>query len=282
MMKEKYIIIVSDYSKTLSKIMNALECIKGYNKLTINSISLLDQMSSLKPELIIVSCKNNVIELTKLNNLKEKTLPKVLCLINRFENINYSQINTPLITLSLEQSLEKKYLLSNVNSLLQINCQVEKNNSPSKDYKGKSLSLINENKNLARYVLELDQKRELLKNIVEKVRELGGLVDSEIKVKLNSIINQIKLDGNSNHWEDFKVYFENINPGFIKSLSLKYPSLTSKDLKYCCYLKMNMSNEDIRNLLGINQESVRTHKYRLKKKMVLKKEQDLKSYINLF
>jgi hypothetical protein len=40
-----------------------------------------------------------------------------------------------------------------------------------------------------------------------------------------------------------------------------------------------MSNDDIKNLLGINQESVRTHKYRLKKKMSLAPNQDLRSYL---
>jgi len=38
---------------------------------------------------------------------------------------------------------------------------------------------------------------------------------------------------------------------------------------------MNMSNDDIRALLGISQESVRTHKYRLKKKLSLGKDQSL-------
>ena len=42
---------------------------------------------------------------------------------------------------------------------------------------------------------------------------------------------------------------------------------------------MNMSNDDIRNLLGINQESVRTHKYRLKRKLDLPKEMDLGVYL---
>jgi DNA-binding CsgD family transcriptional regulator len=42
---------------------------------------------------------------------------------------------------------------------------------------------------------------------------------------------------------------------------------------------MNMSNDHIGNLLGINQESVRTHKYRLKKKMSLPREQDLRTYL---
>ena len=40
-----------------------------------------------------------------------------------------------------------------------------------------------------------------------------------------------------------------------------------------------MSNDDIKNILGINQESVRTHKYRLKRKMSLPNELDLSTYL---
>ena len=68
----------------------------------------------------------------------------------------------------------------------------------------------------------------------------------------------------------------------LESYEKKFPCLTTKDLKYCCYLKMNMSNQDIRHILGINQDSVRMHKYRLKKKMTLSKKVDLRSYINSF
>jgi DNA-binding CsgD family transcriptional regulator len=42
---------------------------------------------------------------------------------------------------------------------------------------------------------------------------------------------------------------------------------------------MNMTNDDIRALLGINIESVRTHKYRLKKKLFLSKEKSVRSFL---
>ncbi len=38
-----------------------------------------------------------------------------------------------------------------------------------------------------------------------------------------------------------------------------------------------MTNDDIKNIFGISLESVRTHKYRLKKKMALSKEDDLRN-----
>jgi DNA-binding CsgD family transcriptional regulator len=255
-----------------------IEELHGFSNVTVNSVMLLKQLlTSISPKLIILSFKNNTIEIDKLFKFKNNFLPPILCLNNRHEKLCCVSETTSVIVQSLENTLDNKYLLNNVKSILSI-----KKSRIKKTIKEKPRSFVSENKNLARYVLELDQKKELLKRMTEKIKELYVSVDYNTKKRLNSILNNIKLDATTNHWDDFKVYFENINPGFISHLSTKYPCLTSKDIKYCCYLKMNMSNEDIRYILGINKESVRTHKYRLKKKMILQKEQDLKKYINSF
>lgn len=282
-MKEKYIIIVSDYNPILSKIMSQLESIEGYSNLTVNSISLLNQLlTTVTPELLIFSFKNNFLELSRFCRMKAHSIPPILCLINRYEKLNLSSFTTPIIVQSVETCLENNHLLTNIKSLFLLKKAKETKYELVKNAIQKQASFITENKNLARYVLELDQKKELLRNMTEKMKELCISADQVTKKRIYSIINNIKLDASTNHWDDFKVYFENINPGFISQLSKKYPCLTPKDIKYCCYLKMNMSNEDIRYILGINKESVRTHKYRLKKKMTLEKEQNLKNYINSF
>ena len=104
-----------------------------------------------------------------------------------------------------------------------------------------------------------------------------------VRNELQSLLNMIKtVEPGEKYWEDFKKYFENVNPKFIDLLTKKHPSLTPKDLKYCCYLKMNMSNNDITRILGINQESVRTHKYRLKKKMDVSRNTPLETYLKSF
>ena len=136
---------------------------------------------------------------------------------------------------------------------------------------------------LARYALELDQKRTLLKKIYKTIRDLSIATQGPIKSTWIHLLNTLKISINDkSYWEDFKVCFEEINPDFVEKLAQQYPVLTSRDLKYCCYLKMNMSNEDIRNLLGISQESVRTHKYRLKRKLTLSKEQDLRFFLSTY
>lgn len=134
--------------------------------------------------------------------------------------------------------------------------------------------------NLARYVLELDQKRRALLKIKERILQLYPLASGEVKEDLISIATSIKNTlEQKRYWDDFKVLFQNVSPEFLDRLGSMYPMLTQTDLKYCCYLMLNLSNDDICHLLGISSESVRTHKYRLKKKMQLSKEQHLGNYI---
>lgn len=128
--------------------------------------------------------------------------------------------------------------------------------------------------------MELDQKVEVLQKVKNRISFLYPNVNDSTRKELISIVNSIKTVANDTKiWDDFKIYFEQANPNFLIKLAQKHPSLSSKDLKYCCYIKMNMSNNDITNLLGINQNSVRTHKYRLKKKLSLKKDEDIISYL---
>lgn len=283
MKADNYILVASDNSTNLLTIINELNNLPNYTTITVTSIKLLKQfIESCTPKLIIINFKNNNIELNQLLRPHFKIISPVLCLTNKYEKLSWSVNKIPIIVQPLEDILKNEHLLCNVKSILSLR------NLESESLKNKTLnqkrntSFITENKNLARYVLELDQKKELLKNMTDRIKELYSSVDLTTKKRLNSIINNIKLDTSTNHWDDFKIYFENINPGFINQLTSKYPCLTSKDIKYCCYLKMNMSNEDIRYILGINKDSVRTHKYRLKKKMILEKEQDLKTYISTF
>jgi DNA-binding CsgD family transcriptional regulator len=178
----------------------------------------------------------------------------------------------------IEHVRNKDYLSLRVQSVLKLRTESLKKTSPG-SLKENYLQNTN-TKDLSRFVLELDQKVEVLLRVKDRIEALYNSVDNPARTELLSIVNAIKKSASDKKiWDDFKLYFEDSNPNFLLELAKKHPSLTPKDLKYCCYLKMNLSNDDIRNLLGINQESVRTHKYRLKKKMDLPKSTDLINYL---
>ncbi len=278
------ILIGSDTSTSLAAIIKSLQEVNQYSCITATRVSDIIQISkSIQPVLIILSFCNNQHIINALVSYNSNFSIPILCLHQKNDRRNL-QLHDGLVvfTQSFEYGIQLHNLNTNVQGILKL---VQKNNSPKapKTFAHSATQSNDQLKNLTRYTLELDQKKAILDKIKERIKQLYTDVDPAIKIQLMSIVNTIKMTrSDRKHWDDFKQYFENINPRFLKDLSAKFPCLTSKDLKYCCYLKMNMSNEDIRLILGINQESVRTHKYRLKKKMVLKKHQDLHNYLQTF
>lgn len=286
--EEKTIIIGCDHPDKLVLILERVKSIPNFlfNVISTSRISdLLSISKSLYPALMIFSFRNNQSAINDFNQFVNKPEIPILCLTEKFDTQSYL-LNLKNIIFS--------YSIDEVSNMVQFNCIIRSifllKEQSKIIYDSKSLAAqtierdqLKTDRNMSRYVLELDQKVEVLQNIKERIKTLFPQVDNTTRVELLSIVNAIKTSASDTKlWDDFKLYFEKTNPKFLLSLSEKYPKLSTKDLKYCCYLKMNMSNDDIRNLLGINQESVSTHKYRLKKKMRLAKNLDLQSYLKSF
>lgn len=277
------ILVASDTSQGLLEIIKSLDGFTSYSCITTKRIlDAIHVLKSLNPSLIIIHFTDNQRFLSCLKDYGVKISAPVLCLTKPYASLKLiPQENIGIIRQPFDYAIKDDILRTTVSGLIRIS-QQQHSNHIAKPMTINADLLNNEHKNLARYTLELDQKMALMRKTKEEIEKLFPSVDHPTRIKLMSIVNLIKTNkADERHWEDFKLYFEKINPDFLKHLSRKHPQLTPKDLKYCCYVKMNMSNEDIRNILGINQESVRTHKYRLKKKMTLPKHQDLRHYLRL-
>jgi DNA-binding CsgD family transcriptional regulator len=282
MTEGRLIIIGCDNSVNLSAILRSLEEATdlSHNIISVTRISdLIGIAKSVEPHLIILCFKNNRLSLGEINALVKKPEIPILCIVEKHDSQTFVwNRNSIVFTHPLEHIDNKEFLSSAINSILLLNTATPFTSTLS-IFAGTAQHQSN-TRNLSRYVLELDKKVEVLSKVKSRIAELYPSVDDPTRAELTAIVNSIKASANdANLWDDFKLYFQQTNPGFLRLLAHKHPMLTSIDLKYCCYLKMNMTNGDIRNLLGINQESVRTHKYRLKKKMSLPKEQNLINYL---
>ncbi|MEC8883276.1 MAG: hypothetical protein VYD98_01355, partial [Bacteroidota bacterium] len=114
-----------------------------------------------------------------------------------------------------------------------------------------------------------------IKNDLEAVKDKG---DNQKKV--NSIQNKINhiIDAKDN-WKVFETTFKEINNDFFQQLLENHPTLSSKDLKLCAYLKMNLSTKEIAPLMAISVRGVEIHRYRLRKKLDLKSGKNLSKYL---
>ncbi|MDP5199836.1 LuxR C-terminal-related transcriptional regulator [Flavobacterium sp. DG2-3] len=282
MLEKKSIVIGCDDITILTMILNAISIVSDYAFSTVSvsrGVDLKNTINSLNPDLVILGFKQNQFVLNDTNFDSDKRNIPILYLTQNYEceSLCWSK-QSIVFTFPYQQLKNTDFLIYRIRSIFLLKKTEPQSKAPTSF--AEAAIQKNDPDKLSHYVMELDQKVEVLLKVKERISYLYPNVDDATRIELMSIVNSIKTVANDNKlWDDFKIYFEQSNPNFLLALAKKHPSLSSRDLKYCCYIKMNMSNNDITNLLGINQESVRTHKYRLKKKLTLKKEDDIISYL---
>ncbi|WPP53023.1 tetratricopeptide repeat protein [Catalinimonas niigatensis] len=142
------------------------------------------------------------------------------------------------------------------------------------------LQLEHKYKELTSYSLNFIQKNELVEDIKESIQLLKKKSDRTMRTKLDQI--QRMLNANfqvDREWEDFRMHFEKVHHSFFELLQEKFPELTSNDLKLCTLVKLNMNLKESARIMGISPESVKTARYRLRKKLVLDKDQNLNQFL---
>ncbi len=142
--------------------------------------------------------------------------------------------------------------------------------------KNEQLELENKSKSkeLAASTMSIIKKNELLTTIKEELDTIG---DKEVVKPVIKIID--KSLRQNDDWELFQEAFNNADSGFLKKVKKLHPKLSPNDLKLCAYLRLNLSSKEIAQLLHISPRSVEIKRYRLRKKLDLKREDNLVNYI---
>lgn len=123
--------------------------------------------------------------------------------------------------------------------------------------------------------LSIAKQSEMIENIQEILDH-----ETDVNTLKSAIKKAIKSNAANKHeWETFEENLNQIHNQFSNNLSQKYPNLTSKDIKLCIYLKMNLSSKEIAPLVNISFRSIEIQRYRLRKKMNLAKEENLSKFL---
>jgi len=130
--------------------------------------------------------------------------------------------------------------------------------------------------------LNIIQKNEVLTRLKNEIDQIKSKPENEIKYgDLNIlkilIIDHLNLDKER---QSLYNYIQELNINFYKNLEKKYPVLSEKEKRLCALLRLHLSSKEIASILGISYKSVEVNRYRLRKKMNLKKEEKLTDIIN--
>ncbi len=129
--------------------------------------------------------------------------------------------------------------------------------------------------------LSIIRKNEILSKLKASIENLKSKPEKNLKyTDLNSlkilILENLNIE---NERKSFDKYIKELNKSFYKNLEEKYPGLTDNDKKLCSLLRLKLTSKEIASILNISPKSVEVNRYRLRKKMGIKKDEKLSKVI---
>lgn len=136
------------------------------------------------------------------------------------------------------------------------------------------------NRQLTTHSLHLVQKNEAMKELKEEIELLKRKDNGAISRDLQKLENKVDYSFNLDEdWEEFKLYFEEVHTGFFDSLKEQFPDLTPNELRLSALAKLNLTIKETATILGITPDSVKTARYRLRKKLDMETEDNLTDFM---
>lgn len=130
---------------------------------------------------------------------------------------------------------------------------------------------------LTAYSLNLAHRSEAISNLRSEIDQLRKESPAELRNKLGKLSRRVgQLTDRSQEWEDFRKHFNAAHPELIAQLKADYPELTQNEIRLIALLLLNLTTKEIGAILGISPDSVKTARYRLRKKL------DVPPSVNLY
>lgn len=147
-----------------------------------------------------------------------------------------------------------------------------------------SLEIDHKNRQLTSYTIDMASVNEFHQRIAKALLDLREKTDNlpaETCEQLGELVRSLRHFNDKPLGDDFKVYFDEVHPGFLMRLSQRYP-LSKTDLRLCAYLYLGMTTKEIAALTFKEVRSVESSRNRLRKKLGLPPESNLHTFLSQF
>lgn len=139
------------------------------------------------------------------------------------------------------------------------------------EYKNKELQ------NFAHYIVDKNEFIIKIQNDLKKVKK--NIAEKDTEINLQSVLTEInnKIVSEREN-EEFLAHVDQINSNFYYKLKEKYPEISENEQRLASLLKIGLLSKEIASILHITPKSVDTNRYRLRKKMNLSQDVNLKEF----
>jgi phosphate/sulfate permease/DNA-binding CsgD family transcriptional regulator len=130
---------------------------------------------------------------------------------------------------------------------------------------------------IALSIIQKNQFLEKLKIKIDKIISKPEVKAEELITLKRLIIDNLSIDKER---EKFNFYVNELNADFYLRLVNRFPDLSENEQRLAALIRLNLSSKEIASILNISTKSVEVNRHRLRKKMRLKREENLTEIVS--
>lgn len=150
-------------------------------------------------------------------------------------------------------------------------------------FENQKLEIEKKNKELATHAIYLKKHNATLSSIKKALNALKKpdyAIDNSAIETIDKIIKTINFHTEKDSWKRFAVYFDKIFPNFQTKLTQRFPELLPSELKIAVLLRMNLSTKEISEIISLQENTIKTTRYKLRQKFNLSKGESLHTFLS--
>jgi hypothetical protein len=174
---------------------------------------------------------------------------------------------------------QKQALLAKENALLESDRALleSRNQLQEQEIKTRKQQLADFQENMMTKNALIDEMQRQMSTLVTNATSIAESEVHKSRAKLNELKILTEKD-----WRIYLEHFEKAYPNYIEKVEQHFPNLTKAELRLFLIMYLGLSNEEINTFLGISSDSTYKSQYRLKKKLNLGEEINLRDFIKRF
>ena len=134
--------------------------------------------------------------------------------------------------------------------------------------------MLAQQQELDRVTMEQVTTREQMASVSLQLKTLASEMPKNMRSRLIESLSPLQDNQNKWTWKEFEKSFDQQYTNYVTTLTQRYPELNPLELKICMLIKAGLNNKEVATTLHLADNTVRTYRTRIRKKMHLNESQD--------
>lgn len=138
-------------------------------------------------------------------------------------------------------------------------------------------------KQLEHFTKHIQEKNLLIEQSGREIEKLRASLDAGYpQEETTEVLQQLYKATilTDEEWHNFKLLFEQVHKGYLQRLREKMPELTPADTRFMVLSKLNLTNKEMAGILGVQSDTIRSYKHRLRKRFNLGEDENIKEFVD--